>query len=162
MWRPLRIELRNALAQAGAARASLSGELRRPRSGAPWAASGQVTLNDFDPLPWWPGAADSPWRQGPHRLNADAGFDLQLPGGNSRAGATGLLGALRGTAHVELRPSQLAGLPIDGREGGGDSRTPHRPRGDGPPALQGRGWTHSDLLSRPRAAIGSTVPGLCV
>ncbi len=115
LWSPLRIELRQALAQAGAASASLSGELRRPRSGAPWAATGQLALNDFDPLPWWPGAADSPWRQGPHRLNADAGFDLQLPGADHRADAMALLAALRGSAHVDLRPSQLAGLPIDGR-----------------------------------------------
>ncbi len=115
LWSPLRIELRNALARSGAASASLSGEARRARSGAPWSVNGKAELNQFDPLPWWPGAADSPWRQGPHRLNADASFDLQLPPADSKASALALLAAVRGTAHVDVRPSQLAGLPIDGR-----------------------------------------------
>ena len=66
----LRIELRELLAQSGAARASLDARLTRPAPTAGWSASGQATLRDFDPLPWWPGREDSPWRQGPHRLNA--------------------------------------------------------------------------------------------
>ncbi|MEO7852302.1 MAG: translocation/assembly module TamB domain-containing protein [Rubrivivax sp.] len=113
LWSPLRIELRQALAQAGSASASASGQLQRPRSSAPWSLKGQATLNEFDPLPWWPGAADSPWRQGPHRLNADARVDLQLPPADGGASGLAMLGAIAGEAHVDVRPSVLAGVPVN-------------------------------------------------
>ncbi len=110
----LRIELRELLAQAGGASASLNGQMTRASRRAGWAARGQATLQDFDPLPWWPGRTDSPWRQGPHRLSGGAQFDLGL-------GAEGLTGSLlqqlaqlRGTAQLRLQPSQLAGVPLQG------------------------------------------------
>ena len=110
----LRVEVRELLAQAGGARASLNGQVTRTSRRAGWAVRGQATLQDFDPLPWWPGPEDSAWRQGPHRLNGNAEFDLGL-------GAEGLSGSLlqqlaqlRGTAQVRLQPSQLAGVPLEG------------------------------------------------
>jgi translocation and assembly module TamB len=110
----LRIDLRELLAQAGGAQARLSGRLVRAAPTAGWSAIGQVGLRDFDPQPWWPGAEDSPWRRGPHRLNASGDFDLNLPAGS---GATALetLARVRGRAALALEPSRLAGVPLDGR-----------------------------------------------
>ena len=122
--RRLLIELRELLAQSGDARASLAGRLTRATPQAGWAARGQATLRDFDPLPWWPGREDSPWRQGPHRLNAHADFDLALPA----QAASGLqwLQRLRGRAQLGLEPSRLAGVPLNGAlslQTGADGRT---------------------------------------
>ncbi|HMO46079.1 MAG TPA: translocation/assembly module TamB domain-containing protein [Rubrivivax sp.] len=108
----LRIELRELLASSGTARATLSGRLTRPTPQAGWAARGQATLRDFDPLPWWPGREDSPWRQGPHRLNAKADVDLALPA--QAAPAMQWLARLRGRAELNLEPSRLAGVPLAG------------------------------------------------
>ena len=109
----LHIELRQLLAQSGSARARLEGRLSRPSDGAAWALRAQAGLQDFDPLPWWPGREDSPWRQGPHRLNAAADVDLTLPA--SAGTAAQWLTRLRGQAQLTLQPSQLAGVPLSGQ-----------------------------------------------
>src|SRR5690606_31898021 len=109
----LHIELRQLLAQAGSARARVEGRLSRPSDSAAWALRAQAGLQDFDPLPWWPGREDSPWRQGPHRLNAAAAAELTLPA--SAATAQQWLTRLRGQAQLTLQPSQLAGVPISGQ-----------------------------------------------
>jgi translocation and assembly module TamB len=108
----LRIELRELLARSGNARATVNGRLTRASPAAGWAARGQATLQDFDPLPWWPGPEDSPWRQGPHRLNAEADFDLALPA--SASSAMQALSRLRGRVQLGLQPSRLAGVPLSG------------------------------------------------
>jgi translocation and assembly module TamB len=108
----LRIELRELLARSGSARASLNARLSRATPNAGWSARGQATLREFDPLPWWPGREDSPWRQGPHRLNAAADFDLALPSG--AGSAMQQLSRLRGRAQLALEPSRLAGVPLSG------------------------------------------------
>jgi translocation and assembly module TamB len=108
----LRIELRELLAQSGEARATLDARLSRATPSAGWTASGQATLREFDPLPWWPGREDSPWRQGPHRLNAAADFDLSLPAGTGSAMQA--LTRLRGRVQLGLEPSRLAGVPLNG------------------------------------------------
>ncbi len=108
-----RIEVREAAARAGAASARLSGTAERAARTAGWTARGRAELVEFDPLPWWPGTDDSPWRRGPHRLNAHAEFDLTVP----RAAApnlSGQLAALRGTARLEVARSRLGGVPIEG------------------------------------------------
>ena len=116
----LRIELRELLAQAGGARATLTGQLSRASTSAAWAARGQATLREFDPLQWWPGREDSPWRKGPHRVNATADFDLSLPASAS-ASASALaptllqqLAQTRGQVQLGLEPSRLAGVPVSG------------------------------------------------
>lgn len=109
----LQIELRNILARAGDASATLSGRLTRATTSAAWHAQGRLGLRDFDPSDWWAGTADSPWRRGPHRLNANADFALQLPAalaGNASVMQT--LAALRGTASLSVDDSRLAGVPI--------------------------------------------------
>jgi translocation and assembly module TamB len=108
----LRIELRELLAQSGSARATVNARLTRATPSAGWAANGQATLREFDPLPWWPGRENSPWRQGPHRLNAAADFELQLPA--AAGSAAQMLSRLRGRAQLGLEPSRLAGVPLSG------------------------------------------------
>ena len=111
----LRIELRELLAQSGSAQARLDARLSRPGTRAGWALRGQATLRDFDPLPWWPGREDSPWRKGPHRLNASADADLTLPAQFGSGELLQQLALLRGRAQVQLDPSQLAGVPLNGQ-----------------------------------------------
>jgi translocation and assembly module TamB len=110
----LRIDVRELLARAGGAQARLSGRLLRASRTAGWSATGQASLRDFDPQPWWPGAEDSPWRRGPHRLNASGDFDLNLPA-DTRGPALAQLARVRGRAELALEPSQLAGVPLAGR-----------------------------------------------
>lgn len=121
-----RFELREAAARAAGARADAKATVERTANADRWHAVGQATLRDFDPLPWWPGREDSPWRKGPHRLNAQARFDLALPAA-AAASAPGARGSpakpagiveqiakLRGTASATVADSLLAGVPLDG------------------------------------------------
>lgn len=106
-----RIELRKLLARAGGASATLTGEAQRRDADRAWQLAGLATLVDFDPLPWWPGRQDSPWRRGPHRLNAKAAFDLAVPDGTDLR----TLAAVRGQARLDLARSQLAGVALAGQ-----------------------------------------------
>ena len=104
----LNIELREAKAQSQGASASLSGTARRSSESEPWQAKGQGELVDFDPLPWWPGPEASAWRRGPHRLNADMAFDVQLP-----LDVADHPDAVRGHAQLNVKRSVLANTPIE-------------------------------------------------
>jgi translocation and assembly module TamB len=106
------IDVRVAEASLGSARASLAGKLARAASDAPWQARGKIKLVEFDPAPWWPGSADSPFARHPSRLDAQGEFDLTLA-------ATGLplydaLAATRGRASLAIAPSTLAGVAVEG------------------------------------------------
>ena len=95
------IELRKLVARAGEARAQLEGRVRRVDEHG-WHVTGKAALERFDPLPFWAGRLDSPWRRGPHRVNAKSEFDLRVtPVGQVYPG-------------VEAHANLLAGL-IDGR-----------------------------------------------
>ena len=109
---PRRIEVREARAAAGPARASLSGAATRDSPQAPWRLEGRAELSEFDPQPWWPGREDSPWRRGPHRLNAQASFDLAWSPSTGNAAWTDRLAAIRGRADLSLSRSVLAGVPL--------------------------------------------------
>ena len=108
------IELRNALATAGGARASLTGSATRSDDAAPWHVKAQTTLVDFDPLPWWPGREDSPLRRGPHKLNAKGDVDVVLPRLDSTKPLAERIAALRGKASLNFTNSLLAGVPLEG------------------------------------------------
>ncbi len=117
-----RLELRSAEATASGARASLSGRANRATPQAPWSLQGRAVLADFDPTLWWRGREDSPWRRGPHRLNARGEFDLTLAQGTAGT-AIERLAALRGRAQLDIAESRLAGVPLGGRvELQGDGR----------------------------------------
>ncbi|OYT97907.1 MAG: hypothetical protein CFE40_14445 [Burkholderiales bacterium PBB1] len=104
------LTLREARASAGGALATLAGEAHRTAAGEPWQAKGSAALVDFDPLPWWPGRTDSPWRRGVHRINATGDFDLTLPT-HGDAPAT----AWSGRAQLALANSLVGGTPVEGR-----------------------------------------------
>ena len=111
---PERIEVRAAEARAGESTASLSGSADRRAGAAGWHVDGRTTLVEFDPALWWPGPADSAWRRGPHRLNAQGRFDLAVPDSIATLPALAALAALRGEVHATLDESQLAGIPVQG------------------------------------------------
>ena len=111
---PLRIEVRDARATAGGARATVEGAATRATEAAPWLVKSKLALVDFDPAVWWPGPEDSPWRSAPSRLNASGNVDLALPADIAQRSTGALLGAIRGQASVALAPSVLVGVPVSG------------------------------------------------
>ncbi|MES2100884.1 MAG: translocation/assembly module TamB domain-containing protein [Pseudomonadota bacterium] len=111
---PQRIELRELLASAGGARASVGGLITQAGAAAPWLVKAQAALVDFDPAVWWPGADASPWRNANHKLNATGQVDLSLPAQAATQPLLELLAALRGQAAVTLDKSLLAGVPLTG------------------------------------------------
>jgi translocation and assembly module TamB len=111
---PQRIEVREMRAQAGGARASLSGSMSMAANGRPWAVKAQAALADFDPALWWPGADDSAWRRARHRLNAQTRLDLQVPAALIRQPSLQAFSTLRGELTLTLDKSWLAGTPLSG------------------------------------------------
>ena len=111
-----RVELRQFVASAGGARASAAGVMQRTDDRAPWHVKGETALVDFDPLPWWSGPQDSPWRKGPHRLNAKGNVDLLLPAPvfDSALPLNDRLAALQGQASLNIARSVLAGVALSG------------------------------------------------
>lgn len=111
----LKVELRELAATAGSARASAQALAQWPGQG-PWQLSSRGELAEFDPLPWWPGADGSAWRQGGHRLNATWDAELAWPTGQAAAASlVQQLQALRGKADVAVTNSRLAGVPLEAR-----------------------------------------------
>ena len=130
------VVVRQAWASAGSGTASFSGSAvrdaqpgsTRPGQPANWHVLGIGQFEDFDPLPWWPGASQSSWRAGGHRLDGQVSADLHWqvrPAGSANAAntaspatvATGLawLAQLDGWAQVKLGRSAWAGMPVTGQ-----------------------------------------------
>ncbi len=140
-----RVEIQRAVARTGNASASFSGTLLRQAAGrarsagkpgnsaasAAWRVQTQGSVQDFDPVPWWPGTDHSSWRQGPHRLTAQWSLDLLLPPGAAALPATELLQRLAGNGTLQVRDSQLAGLPL-----AADITLGHQPGGPAPATLK--------------------------
>jgi translocation and assembly module TamB len=110
---PQRIDVQRIAVAADDAIAELSGRVERVAPDA-WRAQGRARLERFDPLDYWRGPANSPWRRGPHLVNATAAFDLRAPEAAVRGGAAAFQSGMRGEATVQLRDSVLAGVPING------------------------------------------------
>ncbi len=109
------LQLQRAEASAGNARAQATLDARAEAGG--WLLRGDAMLDRFDPLPWWPGAADSQWRRGPHRFNGQLVLDLNIKAAAADAIGGTLEQALRafsGTATLRLADSQLSGMPLAG------------------------------------------------
>ena len=147
------LTLRELRASAGGALATLVGAASRTSASDPWQAKGRATLVDFDPLPWWPGRTDSPWRRGTNRINATGDFDLTLPPDRNAP-----LTALRGSAQLALVNSVVAATPVDGSASLRSLDSGHAEAalalqvGDNRLQAQGR----FDTAARPGAANGST------
>ena len=110
-----RLDISSAEARSAGALARLSGRASRADAASPWQLQGDAALTDFDPTLWWRGPEDSPWRRGPHRLNATGRFDVAMPATAPGGTALERLAAWRGQASAELAASQLAGVPLRGR-----------------------------------------------
>ncbi|MBV9889931.1 MAG: translocation/assembly module TamB domain-containing protein, partial [Rhizobacter sp.] len=108
------IEIRSIEASAGSARASGNARLVRSASAQPWRANAKVRLVDFDPMPWWPGRADSPLAHGMNRVNADAEFDIVLAGAQGDRAVLDRIAATRGTGALRIHDSVLGGVAVEG------------------------------------------------
>jgi len=106
-----RFELARLHAKAGAATADLAATLARAERGG-WSLSSRGSVDDFDPLPWWPGSAGSVWRRGPHRIDADWQLELRAPGDARSLAPLALLQSLTGSGRLRLHDSVLAGVPL--------------------------------------------------
>lgn len=106
-----RIELRRARAEAGAASAELQATLQRAGRGE-WQLQTTGSLVDLDPVPWWPGAAGSAWRKGPHRLSASWDLALRLPGDAVGLPLPALAQRVAGNGSLRIKDSLLAGVPL--------------------------------------------------
>ncbi|HET9977669.1 MAG TPA: translocation/assembly module TamB domain-containing protein [Burkholderiaceae bacterium] len=107
---------------AGAARLTAQASASGQRGGA-WQLTTEGQASAFDPAPWWRlpfGALPA----GTHELNGRWQAELQVPAGARalpRDSAAAL--AVRGAATVELAPSRVAGVALQGRLAL-DGRTP--------------------------------------
>jgi translocation and assembly module TamB len=108
-------EIKQAQASVGGAFASMALRAEQPldKASGNWRAKGELQLSEFDPLPWWPGVADSTWRKTRHRLNALAKLDLQWRSDLEHSPLNFDLPA-SGQASVEIKPSSLAGVAVSG------------------------------------------------
>ena len=113
---PHSLQISQAEASSGPASAKASLDARQSPAG--WHLRGQAKLSQFDPRPWWRGAADSAWRRGPHRLEGELDIDVLWRGHapTTRGPATPALehwlAQLSGNANATLRNSLLAGVPL--------------------------------------------------
>ncbi|MBK6854692.1 MAG: translocation/assembly module TamB domain-containing protein [Burkholderiales bacterium] len=108
------VQIEQLDAQSGAARLRASGQVRHHL--ASWQLVLQSTLDDFDPTLWWPGAVDTPWQRGPHRLAGELQAELSLSDQAIAASPDTLarLASLNGNTRLHLRSSVLAGVPVAG------------------------------------------------
>ncbi|MEW6707713.1 MAG: translocation/assembly module TamB domain-containing protein [Pseudomonadota bacterium] len=122
----LRWSLQKLEAAAGAARATAQASGQRDAAGR-WQIDSRGELSDFDPLPWWPGAPGSAWRQGGHRLNGRWELSLGLPAAPAAPVANPLQrwAGTQGRAELQLRDSRLAGVPLQAElRASADGRSP--------------------------------------
>jgi translocation and assembly module TamB len=124
----LTFDVKQLQASAGAARAQLTAQGAVNEAGA-WQLKSRGQLASFDTVPWFPGPDGSAWRRGPHRVNAAWNADLSGPPPPAKAAdPMALLLALRGQATLDLKESQLAGVPLQGKlalrgAGGGNAQS---------------------------------------
>jgi translocation and assembly module TamB len=105
------VALRRVRAQAGAASAEMRATLQRAGRQA-WQLQTAGRLVDFNPVPWWPGEADSAWRQGPHRLSAQWDMAVRLPANAAGMPWPALAQRLGGNGSLRIQDSLLAGVPL--------------------------------------------------
>jgi translocation and assembly module TamB len=113
-----RIELSQALLQSGASRLELKGHVLPARGEQGWRGALSASAKEFDPRLLWAGAPGSAWARGQHNL--DASLQAELRQGSD---AWPL-----GTAQLQLAPSLLAGVGLNGQlnysAGAGNSAKP--------------------------------------
>lgn len=112
-----RLVLSDVRLASGSATAGLDATLQRQGrtpggSAAEWQLQTEGRLANFDPVPWWPGAAGSAWRRGPHRFNAAWTLDARVPGDAAGQPALAVLPRVAGNGTLRVSDSQLAGVPL--------------------------------------------------
>ncbi|MBK9135901.1 MAG: translocation/assembly module TamB domain-containing protein [Betaproteobacteria bacterium] len=107
------VQLRHLQVRSGEAQAVMRLTLSRTAA-REWALATEGSLAEFDPLPWWPGEADSALRRGPHRINAGWQLEVRAPADAATLAPLTLLQRLNGTGAVRLHDSVLAGVPLEG------------------------------------------------
>jgi translocation and assembly module TamB len=161
------VELTRLAATSGDASAQATLKAQRTGDGRAraWQLKSQGELVRFNPLPWWPGTADSAWARGPHRFNGRWQLDAQLPetmADQLRKDVGLALAQTRGQAQLDIDDSVLAGLAVAGSVSA---------RGDGRAlALSGRAGVANNTLTidgslatdpaRDRWKIDATLPAL--
>jgi len=108
-----RFELRHLQVESGEAQAVMRLSVSRNAS-REWALTTQGSLAEFDPVPWWPGEAGSPLRQGPHRINAGWQLEARAPADAAGLAPLTLLQRLHAKGAIRLHDSVLAGVPLEG------------------------------------------------
>lgn len=117
------VDLHQFDARSGGAHARATLRAERRGDGA-MQLNSRGDLSGFDPTPWLPGAPSSAWRKGPHRLAGQWRAALQADAKAAAPTAIASLLALRGEAELDLRDSQVSGVPLqlrvqlDGRQPG--------------------------------------------
>lgn len=99
------IELKQALLQSGASRLDLKGQVLPVNGAQGWSAELSASAKDFDPRLLWAGEASSGWAKGQHSLDATLQAELRQ----------GPDAWPLGTARLQLQPSLLAGVGLDGQ-----------------------------------------------
>ena len=116
------LKLDQLLASAGTARLQASGQASRA-SDHRWRWDLRADVADLDPSLWYPGEPGSAWRRGPHRLNGRLASSGQAPQ-TALADPWLRWRELAGQASLQLDPSQLAGVAVQGEAsltGAGDA-----------------------------------------
>ena len=115
----LQWKLDKLLAQAGAASLNMRGTAQRQATDQPWRITGEAQLREFDPRPWWredpAQPVDAALAQTPSDVNANAQWDVQLPPRPASGSTMNWVDLWRGQAALDLQPSQLAGVALQGR-----------------------------------------------
>jgi len=161
-----RVDVKSFALASGKAQAT--GQASIARNGKRWVARGQGALVEFDPAAWWSGAADSVWRRGPHRLNAEWSMDLSLAAAALDKAPTAWLPALAGRARLHVPPSTIAGLPLQADIAISDAPVAklagwlelagNRLQVDGQTDLRGRGDTDRWQLALKAPALAALAP----
>lgn len=108
------LEIQRLQATSGAATADLKLRVHRDKGHQRWQARSEGTLSGFDPAAWYPGPEGTAWRRGPNRLNARWQLDLQAPASATPRAVPEWLQSLQGEGRLDLAPSQLAGVSMEG------------------------------------------------
>lgn len=119
------VQLRRLHAEAGRGRADVDGTLQREAADRPWALQAALAVHELDLQPWVPGDPRSALKRLPSRLSAEGRARMTVPAAGPGEDLLAWLARLQGEAALQLQPSVLAGLPLQGRvalDGDGGTR----------------------------------------
>ncbi|MEK0416901.1 MAG: hypothetical protein RI949_907 [Pseudomonadota bacterium] len=107
------LEIQRLHAVSGQASADVKLRVRREK-GNRWHAQSEGALSGFDPAAWYPGPEGTAWRKGPNRVHARWQLDLTAPLATAPRALPQWLQSLQGEGRLDIQPSQLAGVALEG------------------------------------------------